>query len=196
MTTNKTTELIFKKAFLTLTSKSIQHGYLVNTYRDGVNLEKCHPNIAAAVEALAAFGQANLVKKQYDNIGKVNIPKREDMGFDEQSAVRKLSVDEVLAGCQDEGCPHYHTAIKCESRDGGCLATVPQQLIVREMTVDDIAKETAESLWRRAYPNGGSIYKKWDDLPLEDKEHYIADVSQVAKALAKLGAIRVVEGKA
>lgn len=48
--------LAFKRAFNALTSKSIQHGYIVNTYRDGFNLEKCHKDIAIAANLLTKDG--------------------------------------------------------------------------------------------------------------------------------------------
>ncbi len=42
--------------------------------------------------------------------------------------------------------------------------------------VEGLVEVAAELLWQRDYPNGGSMYKKYDDLQFHDKEFYRKEV--------------------
>lgn len=44
------------------------------------------------------------------------------------TAIRSSSppaIDSESGGCEDEGCPHFGKALKCDPKPGGCVATVP-----------------------------------------------------------------------
>ncbi len=51
--------------------------------------------------------------------------------------------------CQDEGCPHYGRDIHCEPKDGGCIATVPQQ---PDGITHGHLEELATEIRKAAYP--------------------------------------------
>ena len=46
---------------------------------------------------------------------------------------------------------------------------------------EDLLELAAEALWKRDYPNGGSIYKTYESLNFEDKELYRNEVIARAK---------------
>lgn len=85
--------------------------------------------------------------------------------------------------CQDEGCPHYGKAIKCEPNEGGCLATVPEQPVL--VSLEKCARKLycdsrrPDLLWPRIF--------SWEEYM--DKHLFIAD----AKAVLGVAGVRYVD---
>lgn len=71
------------------------------------------------------------------------------------------------------------------SKRGHCSAETSKAnaaFIVRACNAhDELLELAAECLWRRDYPNGGSIVKTWNDNGFHDKELYRKEALAAAK---------------
>jgi len=77
--------------------------------------------------------------------------------------------------CQDEGCPHHGRAIKCEPKEGGCIATVPKQPVecaecakyerVHQMALQKLSETQAELLKLRIATKRESSWQPIETAP-------------------------------
>lgn len=80
----------------------------------------------------------------------------------------------AMSGCVDEGCPHYGKAIKCEPKEGGCIATVAKQpdglLPCPFCGVTDIVDLEGDDVGKLGCTNCGceNNFWKWNTRPMRE----------------------------
>lgn len=76
-------------------------------------------------------------------------------------------ISEQPVGCIDEGCLHYGKAIKCEPKEGGCIATIPEHPIsaapLKTPTIPE--GRNGESMGYEGSDNTAARTEQPDDYP-------------------------------